>query len=193
MDEDFTSFRPTHWTKRSHRLGRSLLEPSSVDVTDDVLRLTLPAQSTNGAEIRSVEAFGFGRFEARLRVPHAPSSITGFFLYEPPDEAQEIDIEIFNDQTGKVMFTYYSAGQQVSRTHELPFDPTAGFHAYGFHYGPEGVDFSVDGELLESLRGDMPAGPLRLHLNAWFPAWLEGERSAQDHHVSVDHVRVTPR
>ena len=85
-----------------------------------------------------MEAFGFGRFEARVRVPHAPSSITGFFLYEPPDEAQEIDIEIFNDRTGRVMFTYYSAGHQVSRTHELPFDPTAGFHTYGFTMEPRG-------------------------------------------------------
>ncbi|EXF25367.1 hypothetical protein BG28_13290 [Nesterenkonia sp. AN1] len=193
MDEDFSSFRHAHWTKRSHRLGRSLLEPSSVDVADDVLRLKLPAESTDGAEIRSVEAFGFGRFEARLRVPHAPSSITGFFLYEPPDEAQEIDIEIFNDRTGGVMFTYYSAGQQVSRTRELPFDPTAEFHTYSFDYGADGVEFSVDGEVMESLRGTMPAGPLRLHLNAWFPTWLQGERSPQDHFVAADHVRVTPR
>lgn len=192
MDEDFSSFRETHWMKRSHSLGRSLLEPSNVDTVDGALRLKLPEDTTNGAEIRSTDFFSFGRFEARLRVPDAPSSITGFFLYEPPDEDQEIDIEIFNDRTGRVMFTYYSAGKQVSRTHELPFDPTAGFHSYCFEYRGDGVEFSVDGELMETLHGEMPRGPLRLYFNAWFPAWCQGQVSTQDHYVLVDHLRVEP-
>ncbi|RJN32398.1 glycoside hydrolase family 16 protein [Nesterenkonia natronophila] len=193
MDADSFAFQQGLWTKSSHRLGRSLLEPSNVDTTGDALRLRLPRGSTNGAEIRSTESHGYARFEARLRVPDAPSSITGFFLYEPPDEAHEVDIEIFNDRSGKVMFTYYLAGKQVTRTHELPFDPTAGFHDYRFDYRADSVEFFADGELLETLHDEMPAGPLRLHLNAWFPTWHQGRVETEDHFVLVDHIRVIPQ
>ena len=48
-----------------------------------------------------------------MKLPHAPTSITGFFLYRAPDLEREIDIEVFNDPTGRVMFTTYSGGRQT--------------------------------------------------------------------------------
>ena len=43
-----------------------------------------------------------------MKVANAPSSLTAFFLYKAPDYVSELDIEIFNDTTRRVMFTTYS-------------------------------------------------------------------------------------
>ena len=60
---------------------------------------------------------------ARLQVPDAPSSITGFFLYAPPDYASEIDIELYNDPRGLVMFTTYAGGRQTHPSRNAPVIP----------------------------------------------------------------------
>jgi beta-glucanase (GH16 family) len=64
----------------------------------------------NGGEIMSKDLYGEGSYSARMKLPNAPSSITGFFLYQAPDYASEIDIEIYNDTSRRVMFSTYSGG-----------------------------------------------------------------------------------
>lgn len=187
--EDFGSFDESRWSKGDHSLGRSDLDPTNVDVARGSLRLKLPARTTNGAEIHSDELYGHGAYEARIKVPAAPSSITGFFLYHPPDRVSEVDIEIFNDSSRRVMFTYYSGGTEVSETARLPFDPTRDFHDYRFDYGPDRLDFYVDGRLMQTFHGDMPAAPMRLYVNAWYPNWLEGIRAKDNLYVYVDRMR----
>jgi beta-glucanase (GH16 family) len=80
-----------------------------------------------------------------MRLPNTTGSITGFFLYKAADYESEIDIEVFNDSTRRIMFTTYSGG---SRTHAitrtLPFDPTTGFYEYSFEYTENSVTFYAD-------------------------------------------------
>lgn len=193
FSEDFRSFDESRWSKGDHHLGRSHLDPRNVDVARGSLLLKLPASTMEGAEVHSGELYGHGTYEARIKVPNAPSSITGFFLYHPPDLASEVDIEIFNDRSRRVMFTYYSGGTEVSETTRLPFDPTRGFHDYRFDYGPDELSFYVDGELMQTLHGEMPDGPMRLYVNAWYPNWLAGEPTEGDRYVYVDRIRHEPR
>ena len=68
------------------------------------LTTRLPARTLSGAEIRSNAMYGYGAYSARKKLPNAPSSITGFFLYEPPDYASEIDVEIYNDSSRRMAF-----------------------------------------------------------------------------------------
>ena len=85
IDKDNDYFHNTTWSKGDHKLGRSYLSPNNVGATDDNnLEIKLPANSGEGGEIKSQNTYKYGSYTARIRVPDAPSSITGFFLYEPP-------------------------------------------------------------------------------------------------------------
>ena len=130
-----------------------------------------------------------------MRVPNAPSSITGFFLYKAPDYESEIDIEVFNDSTRRIMFTTYAGGAQTHTiTRTLPFDPTTGFHEYSFDYardplsGAASVTFYADGREMMSWDTGVPRTSMHLMLNSWFPRWLDGRRPKKNVHTYVDRI-----
>ena len=77
--------------------GWGAVDPANVGVSNGQLGIRLPGGSLNGGEVRSLSLTRFGSYPARIRVANAPSSLTAFFLYQKPDFAQELDIEIFND------------------------------------------------------------------------------------------------
>ena len=99
------------------------------------------------------------------QVPDAPSSITRFFLYE-----KDIDVEILNDPSGRIMFTTYAGGRKTNNVEkDLSFDPTMDFHEYRFDFYPDRAEFFVDGELMHRFTEGLPE-------NAWFP----GEKPEKD-------------
>jgi hypothetical protein len=177
------------WKATAQKLGRGRIEIENVGLEDGQLRLTLPAQTLGGGEIESKDFYGPGFYAARIKVPDAPSSITGFFLYEPPDFESEIDVEIYNDSSRRVQFTTYAGGKQThTETAELLFDPTQDFHDYAFSYDEDSITFLVDGEPIEELEGGLPHKPMKLYVNAWFPQWLSGEEPDSDRYVYVDWI-----
>ncbi len=161
FSDGFDSFDGARWEKTGHDLGLSKLDPSNVGVSGGKLEIKLPADSLNGGEIRSKGLYGPGSYTARMKVPDAPSSITGFFLYEPPDYASEIDIEIYNDSSSpRIMFSTYAGGRQThTQTMTLPFDPTSGFHDYRFDYASNSVGFYADGKLMKQWKGASRISP----------------------------------
>ncbi len=192
--DEFDSFDAARWSKGNHNLGRSYLDPNNVSVSGGRLQIKLPKRTLNGGEIRSTALYGYGTYVARIRVPHAPSSVTGFFLYYPPDYASEIDVEIYNDSSRRlVMHSTYSGGRQThTETVGLPFDPTAGFHEYRFDYAPGSVRFYADGRLMRTWTDGIPTASMNLFVNAWYPAWLEGRSSPRfDRYVLVDRIQHT--
>ncbi len=187
--EDFDSPGLGPWEATSRKLGRGRLVPENVSVEDGRLRITLPRGTLDGGEIESKERHGPGFYAARLKAPDAPSSITGFFLYNPPDFESEVDVEIFNDPSGKILFTTYAGGQQThTETMELPFDPTEDFHDYAFFYDERLITFYVDGEPMKKYEGGLPQRRMKLYVNSWFPAWLDGEKPDSDRHAYVDWI-----
>ncbi len=82
------------------------LDPDNVGVNNaGQMQLKLPSSySSNpdavldGGQLRSTSlGYRYGSYTARMRLPDAPSSLTGFFLYGGSDYDDEIDIEIFNN------------------------------------------------------------------------------------------------
>ena len=190
--DDFDSFDESRWTKGDHNLGRSYLDPNNVDVTGDGnLAIKLPTRTLEGGEIMSKDLYGYGSYSANIQVPNAPSSITGFFLYYPPDYASEIDIEIYNDSSRKmVIYSTYAGGRQThDQTLKLPFDPTAGFHEYRFEYAPGSLKFYADDRLMREWTDGLPDNSMRLYVNAWFPRWLQGREPRTDKFILVDQIR----
>lgn len=188
--EDFSSFDHARWVKEKYRIGRSDLRPENVEVQDGKLRITIPAGTTEGGSIRTKEQYLYGSYRASIRVAHAPSSITGFFLYKKPDLYHEIDIEIYNDNSREIMFVTYAENQKTNdKIRRLDFDPTADFHEYRIDFYSSGVSFYVDGRLLNSWSEGLTNQPMQLMLNTWFPDWLDGEKVPAERHTYVDWIK----
>jgi len=187
--DDFTTLDASRWVVSSRPFGRGTLDPANVAVTNGFLGIELPGGTLNGGEMRSRSLYGFGTYRASIKVANAPSSLTAFFLYKRPDYQQEIDIELYNDPSGQVMFTTYSGGSQTNtRTVQLGFDPTTAFHTYEIDYEPGSARFLVDGAPLQSWTSGVPRSSMYLYFNAWFPSWLTGPTPAGDRFTYVDWV-----
>ena len=190
--DGFDTLDGSRWAKGDHNPGRSYLNPANVDVAEGNGRFKIPARTLQGAELRSNELYHHGTCSSRMKLPNAPTSITGFFLYRAPDQEREIDIEIFNDRSGRILFTTYSGGRQTHTvTKQLPFDPTAGYHTYAFRYDAGLVRFTVDGNVMQTRKTGVPRGSTYLYTNLWFPNWLDGRRQLSDSYLYVDWTRYT--
>ena len=187
--DDFDSFDETRWIKSTHTLGLTDLDPANVVVGNDKLRLIVPALTTGGAEIESVDYYGYGTYKARIRTANAPSSITGFFLYRSPDYYAEIDIEVYNDGTGNADFVTYADGERTHYvTKDFGFDPSAAFHVYRLDYTPNAVKFYVDGDLKKVWTDGIPQDSMKLLVDTWFPSWLSGTAPTTTRATRVDWI-----
>jgi beta-glucanase (GH16 family) len=192
--DDFATLDRARWVLGDHALGRGRLDPANVSVAGGALALGLPAGRLDGAEVHTAASFSTGTFRARIRVANAPSSLTGFFLYAPPDFASEVDVEILDDPSGTVMFTTYAGGAQThTETRSLGFDPTAAFHDYEIALDRRSVTFSVDGRAMRAWTSGVPRAAMPLYLNAWYPTWLAGSPSPGGAATLVDSVAVSAR
>jgi len=187
--DDFTTFDTGRWLVSSRPFGHGAVDPANVGVANGELGIRLPGGKLDGGEARTRSLYRFGTYRARIRVANAPSSLTAFFLYRAPDYQQELDIELYNDSTGRVMFSTYSSGAQTNtRTVLLGFDPTADFHEYTIEYQPGSVRFLVDGQQLQAWTSGVPRSAMNLFVNAWFPSWLAGQAPDRDRFTSVDWI-----
>ena len=189
--DDFDALEAGRWyATGSKKLGRGLLKEENVAVEDGELRVKLPAGTLEGGEIGSLDAYDYGSYAASIKAARAPSSITGFFLYAPPDFHTEIDVEIFNDSSRRVLFTTYADGEQTNTVEKkLPFDATADFHEYRIDLYPTRAEFSVDGRTVHTFDDGLPGDSMKLMVNAWYPDWLPGEEPEQDGYTHVDWIQ----
>ena len=188
--DDFQNLDDSLWMKREFVLGRSKLQSENVYINNDKLLIRLPGLTVNGGEIQSRGEMGFGSYEIRMKLPNAPSSITGFFLYKEPDFFHEIDIEIYNEQKAYILFTTYADGDVRNEYKEyLDFDPSEDFHNYRFDYYPNKVSFYVNNEHQISWTEGFSVEPMRLILNTWYPKWLDGIEPMEDKYLVVDWIR----
>ena len=194
--DDFAALDAVRWTAPDQTQGRGHLNPTNVDANDGSLRIKIPAGTLDGGAIKSASLHRYG---ARIKVPDAPASITGFFLYDAPDYEKEIDVEIYNDDSRRIVFSayapHYSAGGTLIRepTHSmtkiLAFAPRAAFHDYAFVFYPNLLSFYADGRLMQSWSDGLPTSPMNLWINTWFPTWLPGEKPETDRYTYVDWIR----
>lgn len=188
--DNFTSFDTNRWLKSSCSLERSYLDPSNVDVSNGSLRIKIPANTLDGGEIESVNFYKYGTYSASMKLPNAPSSITGLFLYMSPDYYNEIDIEIYNEPNGSIMFTTYADGRkQHIVTKNLGFDPTADFHEYRFDFYPGNLSFFVDGKIMQSWADGMTTKEMKFIVNTWYPEWLQGIKPTSDKYTLIDWIK----
>lgn len=189
FSDGFDTFDASRWSRGDHVLGRSYLDPANVSTGGGNLRIAIPARTYEGGEVRTNALHGYGSYSARIQLPNAPGSITGFFLYKSPDYESEIDIELFNDSSRRIMFSTYAGGSQThTETMTLPFDPTTGFHEYRFDYAPDSVTFYADGRAMKRWDSGLPQTSMHLMVNTWYPTWLNPKRPNKTVYTLVDHI-----
>ena len=192
--DNFDSFDTSLWSKETHRLGRSYITSKNVDVKGGYLKLNFPAKTYEGAEICSTSLYSYGTYTVRLKCPQAPGSISTFFLYQgiPGDGNDEIDIEIYNDGTRRIMFTTWVNGTQTNTaTCILVFDPSREYHEYRIDFYQSEVSYYVDAQLLIRWTSGLPTNSMRLMSNAWWPTWLSGPKLRTQQTTSIDWIKIT--
>ncbi len=192
--DEFSSLDTARWTLVDRAAGLGRVVPANVGVAGGELAVRLPASTLDGGEIRTTAAYRFGTYRARLKIADAPSSITAFYLYGTPDFAREIDIELFNDASRRIMFSTYSGGAQTNtRTLVLPFDPRAGYHVYEIDYRPGSVRFLVDGTVMQEWSKGVTRAAMNVFVTVWFASWLEGTAPESDRTTYVDWIDFVSR
>lgn len=178
------------WQISDKQLGKSRLKPDNVGTFEGRLALRLPAGTTEGAEIWHQPLLSYGTYAIRMKLPNAPGSITGFFLYATPDYYNEIDIELYNQTESKVMLTTYADGdRQNSFEQSLSFDPTKAYHEYLIDYRETGLSFYVDGKWLKTWNSGYSHNPMYLMVNTWYPKWLEAENTQKAENLLIEWIR----
>jgi endo-1,3-1,4-beta-glycanase ExoK len=182
------------WRTGSHALGRGRLRPGNVLADGAGFRLRLPAGRCDGAEVRSADPVYYGEYSIRMRTPDAPGSLSAFFLYQDVRGGNdEIDLEIYNDGSRRVLLTAWSAGKAVHEEEAtLPFDPAADHHDYTIRWSRGEIVFFADGAPLRRWTSRIPASPMRVMANAWWPTWLPCEAPPTARELRIESIRLLP-
>ena len=172
-------------------MERSTLDPNNVNINSGHVSIKIPAGTLDGGEIMSKNYFKYGTYRASILVAPVPGSITGFFLYRGPTNANnEIDIEIYNDGKWQIEFTTWLNGDETNTIKKpLNFDPSAEYHEYRIDFYPQEVNFFVDGQLMQKYNSGLPTEDMRLLVNTWFPGWLQGEPQLTDTYTYIDWIQ----
>ena len=181
FQDRFREFRSDRWSISDGWYNGSYMvndwRADQTVVADGVELILAPNRTEHAAyssgEVQSVQTYGHGYFEARLRAASGSGIVTGFFTYTGPhwgNEWNEIDVEIVAAKPRQVMFTYFTGGEKVSKIVDLGFDATKSEHVYGFDWQPDSIRWYVDGRLMHEARGDalpLPREKQKIMFSLW--------------------------
>ncbi len=134
------------------------------------------SQECVGGNIRTNEAFLYGRFEVSMQSAAGAGVISSFFLYNLdlgcnwPEENNEIDIEMTGNSENVLFTTHYPGPIYYTSTFDPGFNPHDSLHNYIIEWEPGIVRWFVDGELAyvqDQAFVDGLIHPMRLLMNLW--------------------------
>ena len=150
--------------------------PENVVVENGLLVITAREESFNGssytsARITTQNLFEqqYGRFEARIRLPLGKGIWPAFWLLgndcdqNPWPQCGEIDIMEYLGDAPTVVFGSahgpgYNAGDSISKEYQLENDRfDTGFHIFGIEWGPNFINYYVDGDLYQQITPETTA------------------------------------
>ncbi len=194
--------------------------PENVTVQNGVLIITAKEEQFQGSSYTSARLLTkgnfeqtYGRFEARIKLPNGKGIWPAFWILgddsngtEIWPQIGEIDImEYVGDEPTTVFGTVhgpgYSGGESISKSYELEGDRfDAGFHIFGIEWGPDYINWYVDGDLYSQITPeDVPGewvfnrGPFHIILNMAVGGALPGapnDETVFPQTMLVDYVRV---
>jgi beta-glucanase (GH16 family) len=173
--------------------GKDTLNPANVTFTETYkgektkgfCYFKSQANKMNGAEIQTLTSgpsYGYGYYEVRMKLTSAGDPIANrgvcasFFWKRNNYGRAEWDLEfltngkwINSENSGQVTMNYHLDNNK-SKVHyqDLPFNPSKGFHRYGFLWQPTRLDWTVDGKIVYSFEDPGVASePGWIMMNSW--------------------------
>jgi len=169
--DDFSYLRSDLWKATSTTAGPqgTTLLTSNIKFTGDCLVVSSDTVTHTGGEYQTVNTYSYGNYKTSMRLDLTPGTFATLMTYSSNAGVRdEIDIQ-FQKADGKnyVYFATAANGGQNLYKYELPFDPAASYHTYGFNWQAGQVDFSVDGKIVWTSAKNIPSHSSRLIFNNW--------------------------
>lgn len=143
-----------------------------------VLISQISAKDYKGAELRTKEAYVYGRFEACYKPPRGDGYLASFFTYHEIESGtawNEIDFEILGRYDNDVQVTSIGPGQMIRNSHQfVNFRPQDDYHAYAFEWTPDYIAWFIDSvEVYRQTGAHIPQFqfPQKIMMNIWPPEW----------------------
>lgn len=138
----------------------------------------IAAKPYRGAELRTNQAYTYGRYAVRYQsAPGAGQTSTFFTYHDGGIEWNEIDIEILGRYSDDIQFNTITPGQTNHVSHSyLNFHPHIDFHTYAFEWTPEYVAWFVDGEEVHRQTDEhiqTLVHPQKIMMNIWPPVYAD--------------------
>ncbi|MBS4197787.1 family 16 glycosylhydrolase [Lederbergia citri] len=181
FEDHFDSFDPTLWFRSDGWANGADFGVSwskdNVEFSDGkmVLRLDDAPNNNNkpytSGEFYTLEKYGYGRIEGRIKVAKGVGLVTSLFTYSP--DGDEIDIEILGRDTTKLETNFFIKGVRGVNAHaiiDLGFDASEDYHDYAIEWSQNQIKWFVDGKLVRTVVGDgieLPSDPSYIMANLW--------------------------
>jgi len=169
--DDFGSQNASLWSVVSTDNGPqgTKFVQSNVAFAGDCLAVSSDAQAHTGGEYKSIKEYSYGNYQSSMRVDMTPgteATLMSFANYTGGRD--EIDM-LFQKVNGKNLLSFTTTANSTdnSYTYELPFDPAASYHVYGFNWQTGRVGFYIDNSTVWTSTKNIPTHPGNLIYNNW--------------------------
>lgn len=211
--EDFNYIDSINWRVASWKQNGTQMAKERCQVNEDgfLVQTVLPSPPFRGGSIQTAKEFGYGRWVARLKPSSVKGLLNSFFLKDWDDFATpnvdgdgtqgEVDIEFvtrtFSKNSGEVHIAIHLKGRSrlYERDIRLDFNPSSGFHIWGFDILPDRVVWHVDGRQLHTWmynETDFINPGYEVFFNSWtWNKWLHGPPKEKGDYY-IDWVKFYP-
>ncbi|ATU92268.1 family 16 glycosylhydrolase [Phyllobacterium zundukense] len=197
-------FTSDGWTNGDHQNCLWLAERLSI--ADGILHLSLADKpgknlSYSCAEIQTRQRFGYGTYEASMKIPFASGTNSNFFSHVGAPQGSphnEIDFEFIGKHDGALQTNYFVNGVGGHEAVvEVP-DANSRFRTYAFVWEPDSIRWYIDGKMVREVREGVPTEPQKIYLSIWSTStlsdWLgKFEYPGKPLDLEVDWLAFTPQ
>ncbi len=176
------------WSNGAHQscawFNRNVKLLSSKEVMLSLTDETLADHKYTCAEIQTVDKFGYGTYEVRMRPAKASGTVSAFFNYVGSNSEgkgqDEIDIEFLGKDTSTVQLNYFVNGDgNHAKVEQLGFDASTRIESYAYEWLPDSIRWFINGKLVHEVKAEpgkpMPKRPGKIYISLWSGAGAETE------------------
>jgi beta-glucanase (GH16 family) len=175
--DNFNADSSTKWSKRSNTWDSSFAYTifKTANVWYDSsgkLVLRSYVNDHTGGEYKSNGLYSYGKYRASIKLSQTTGTFETFYSYQWPASGKlhnEIDIELIKNADGSTtaMLSTWVDYKYDRNTLKLSFDPSAGYHTYGYNWYSDRVEFYIDDKLVWTSYGHIPDKPMYVYFQNW--------------------------
>jgi endo-1,3-1,4-beta-glycanase ExoK len=190
------------WTNGAHQ--NCLWRGDRVRVENGLLALSLsigPGGALGCGEIQTKTRFGYGTYEARMKVPYAAGMNASLFTFigAPQDlPHNEIDFEFIAPDEPVLQTNVHFEGDSDNEM-LTPMPADGNFRTFSVTWAPDSIRWYIDGDMIrEEEGGPVPNETQKLYLSIWstdtLVSWLgRFDPATAPQVLEVDWVSFTPQ